>query len=104
MIDPRADDFEGVVHVGEGEEGFALDVGFGDVEGVEGGGVVVEDAEEVVVVADCVAIGGFGGGGVLFGNVRGGCHGMVGGEGAEEARFAVRGRGRLSGDGRWLRI
>lgn len=33
-----------------------MDVGFGDVGCVEGGGVVVEDAEEVVVVADGVAV------------------------------------------------
>mgnify|MGYP001598884077 FL=1 len=52
VVDSWADYNQGVVHVGQGEEGFALDVGVGDVDGVEGGGVVVEYAEEVVVVAE----------------------------------------------------
>jgi len=58
VVDARADDGEGVVHVGEGEEGFAFAVGGGEVGRVEGGGVVVEDAEEIVIVAE----GGAGGG------------------------------------------
>lgn len=67
VVDAGADDLEAVVHVGEGEEGFALDVGFGNVEGVEGWGVVVEGAEEVVVVAEGVAVGWVGGGGGVVG-------------------------------------
>lgn len=55
VVDAGADYVEGVVEVRECEEGFALDVGFGDVEGVERRGVVVEDTEEVIVVADGVA-------------------------------------------------
>lgn len=74
MVDAGADNFKGIVHVGEVEEGFALDVGFSDVEGVEVWGVVVEDAEEIVVVADEVVVGGLDVGG-----------GLYGGEGAEEA-------------------
>lgn len=62
VVDARSDNFEGVVHVGEGEEGFAVEIGFGDVNAIEGGGVIIEDSEEVVVVAD--EIGGGGGGGV----------------------------------------
>lgn len=88
VVDAGPDDFEGVVHVGEREQGFALDVGFGDVEGVEGRGVVVEDAEEVVVIADQVAVGS------LVGDVRGGVHG---GEGAEEGVGG--GRRGFGGDG-----
>ena len=46
-----------------------MDVGFGDVGRVEGGGVVVEDAEEVVIVANGVAIT-VAVGRVRFGDVR----------------------------------
>lgn len=54
VVDPWSDYFESVVHVCEIEEGFAVEVCFGDVERVECGRVVVEDAEEVVVVAEQV--------------------------------------------------
>lgn len=74
VVDARADDGEGVVHVGEVEEGFALDVGFGNVGWVEGWGVVVEDAEEVVVVLEGFGVGRGDG---LGGGVGGGL-GMVG--------------------------
>jgi hypothetical protein len=50
VVDPRADDGKRIVDVGEDEERFALDVGGGYVDWVEGGRVVVEDPEEVVVV------------------------------------------------------
>ena len=50
MIDPRSDNLERVVHVSQEEQGFALEVGGGDVKGVEVGCVVIEDAQEVVVV------------------------------------------------------
>lgn len=68
VVDTRTHDLQSVVHVCEGEEAFALDVGFGDVDGVESRGVVVEDAEEVVVVAHYVAVRGVG---VGFGDVGG---------------------------------
>ena len=88
MVYPGPDDFEGVVLVGQREEGFALDVGFCYVDAVERGGEVVEDAEEVVVVADYLGVWGgglvgMGGGGIGgTGEVYGGLHG---GHGAEEA-------------------
>lgn len=56
VVDSRADYDEGVVHVCECEEGLALDVGVGDINGVEGGRVVVEYAEEVVVVAEEISV------------------------------------------------
>ena len=56
VVDSRADYDEGVVHVCECEEGFALDVCIGDINGVERGWVVVEYAEEVVVVAEEIRI------------------------------------------------
>ena len=80
VVDAGADDFEGVVDVGEVEEGFALRVGFGDVDAVEGGRVVVEDPEEVVVVAHDWVVGV--GGHVALGYVDGGLHG---GDRSEEA-------------------
>ena len=46
-----------------------MDVGFGDVGCVEERGVVVEDAEEVVVVANGVAVTVAVVGGVRFGDV-----------------------------------
>ena len=95
VVDAGADDGEGIVHVREVEEGFALDVGFGDVEGVEGGRVVVEGAEEVVVVTDGVAVGvGLWGGAC---DVGGGLHRGEVGHGAEETAGGW--RGRLVGDG-----
>ena len=80
MVYARTDDFEGVVLVGEGEEGFALDVGFCYVDAVERGGKVVEGAEEVVVVADYFGVGsarvrlvgGYGGAGKVHGGLHGG--------------------------------
>lgn len=79
VIDARTDDGEGVVHVGKVEQGFALDVGFGDVGWVEGRRVVVEGAEEVVVVLE-----GFGvGGGQRLGGGIGGGLGVVGACGLE---------------------
>ena len=81
MIDSRTYDFETVIHVRQGEERFAVQVGFGDVEGVEGWGVVVEDAEEVVVVAQ--EIGRREGRGGLE-DVSGGLHGAKVGYRAEQ--------------------
>lgn len=89
VVDTGPNYLEGVVHICEVEKGFALDVGFSDVEGVEVGRVVVEDTEEVVVVADEVVVRG------LVRDLGGGLHG----EGAEEAiRWGRRG---LCGDSWW---
>ena len=52
VINAGTHDGEGVVHICEGEQGFALEVGFGDGEAVEERGVVVEDSEEVVIVVE----------------------------------------------------
>ena len=52
MVDAGTNDFQGVIHVCKVKEGFTLDVGFGDIEGVEIGRVIVEDTKKVVVVAD----------------------------------------------------
>ena len=62
-----------------------MEVCFGDVDGVEAGSVVVEDPEEVVVVAD--EVGGRGGG---FRDLCCGLHGACVGHGAEEAVICLR--------------
>ena len=54
VVYARTDYFECIVHVCEGEEGFAFEVCGCDVDGVKGWGVVIKDPEEVVIVADCV--------------------------------------------------
>lgn len=56
VVDAGPNDGEGVVLVGEGEEGFTLHVGVGNVDAVEDGREVVHDAEEVVVVAQDVLL------------------------------------------------
>ena len=58
MVDSWAYDFKAVVHVRQGEQRLAMQVGLGNVEGVEGWRVVVEDAEEVVVVTKEIGGGG----------------------------------------------
>ena len=78
MVDSGTDYGKGVVHVCKREKGLALQVGFRDVEGVEGRRVVVEDSEEVVIVANKVAIGRVGMClSILLGDVRCGCHSCV---------------------------
>ena len=96
VIDTGTNDVQGVVHVGESEEAFALDVGFGDINRVESGGVIVEDAEQVVVIANDVAVRGMR---VGFGDVRRGLHGGEIGHGAKEPGGRRR---RLMWDGRRL--
>lgn len=56
VVNPWPDDRECVVHVCEREERFALYVCVGDVNGIEGRRVVVEDAEEVIIVAQKVVV------------------------------------------------
>ena len=108
MVDARADYGEGVVHIGEVEQGFALDVGFGDVGRVEGRRVVVEGAEEVVVILEGFGVGcGHGlGGGIGRGLGMVGACGLDGGVGevvghvAEKRGWLRRGwRRRLRGMG-----
>lgn len=57
VVDTGANDGEGIVLVSEGQQALALDVGVGDVDAVQDRRVVVEDAEEVVVVAEEVLVG-----------------------------------------------
>lgn len=52
MVYSGADHDEGIVHVGEVEEGFALGIGGRNVGRIQARRVIVEDAEEVVVVTD----------------------------------------------------
>ena len=87
VVDPGSNDFKSVVHVGEIKKRFALDVGLGDVKGVKMRRVVVEDAEEVVVVTDEIVVRS------LVGYVGGRLHG---GEGTEEG---IRWWRRFCGDG-----
>jgi len=56
VVDPGPDDGKGVIHIGQSEKGLALDVGVGDIYGIQGWGVIVEYAEEVVVVAQEVGV------------------------------------------------
>ena len=71
MVHAWSDDAERVVHVGELQQRFALYVGIRDVERVERGRVVVEDAEQIVVVSEGVVVGvGLGSG--CRGHVEGG--------------------------------
>lgn len=86
MVDARSDDVECIVHVCKRKQGFAIHVGVCDVDGVEGGRVVVEYAKEVIVGAEEVI------GRVLWSaGLRGDVQGGEVGEGAEEGCLGSRG-------------
>lgn len=56
MVDAGADNGEGIVLIGEGEEGFALHIGIGNVDTVEYGREIVHDTKEIIVVAQDVLL------------------------------------------------
>jgi hypothetical protein len=57
VVHARSDDTKRVVHVGELQKRFALYICIGDIDSIKRGRVVVEDAEQVVVVSEDVVVG-----------------------------------------------
>lgn len=56
MVDSGPHDGQGVVLICQGQERLALHIGVCDIDAVQHGRIVVEDAEEIVVVAQEVFV------------------------------------------------